>query len=220
MLALLWLAWFKPVKPHSHSPSGTSYSARFNYFTICVLVQKDICIVCLKANCADNVWPHMRIYITQQVNMGQDFVQLFPAITDHFAPPLFSMLHLSLEKRTWVEFKRGNGLRLWTLSRRSRFVCHMLHCAQVAYQNSFELDRIHPPCSYLIWAFTLNPLNFNRSQLIGVVFFPGWLPHSRSPAPASCLQDVLCSAVHMQRMAMCSTLWPIHLFSTNVSLDE
>ena len=103
--------------------------------------------------------------------MGQDLCPGFSleiAITDQFTPPHLSMLHLSLAKCTWVEMKHGNGLCLWTLSKHSGIVCHMLRRAQVAHQNDSKLERIHPSCSYLIWAFTLSPLSSNRLQLIGV----------------------------------------------------
>lgn len=105
--------------------------------------------------------------------MGQDLCassSLENAITDQFTPPHLSMLHLSLAKCTWFEMKRGNGLCLWTLSKHSWIVCHMLYHAQVAYQNDFKLERIHPSCSRLIWGFTLHPLSFNTSLLIGIFF--------------------------------------------------
>ncbi len=105
--------------------------------------------------------------------MGQDLCSGFSlenAITDQFTPPHFSILHLYSAKCTWFEMKHGNGLCLWTLSKHSGIVCHMLHHAQVAHQNDFKLERIHPLCSYLIWAFTLSPLSFNRLLLIGVFF--------------------------------------------------
>lgn len=101
-------------------------------------------------------------------------VQVFSqgnAITDQFTPPRFSMLHLSLARCTCVEMKHGNGLSLWTLSKHSGIVCHMLRRAQVAHQYDFKLERIHPSCSCLIWAFTPSPLSFDRLRLIGVFFF-------------------------------------------------
>lgn len=135
--------------------------------------------------------------VAQQVHMRQDLCSGFSlenAIMDQFTPPHLSMLHLSLGKSTWVEMKHGNGPCLWILSKLCGIVCHMCHCAQVAHQNDFKLGRIHPLCSYLIWALTLSPLSVNRLQLIGVFFLPGWLPRCWSISHVlsfECLQDVL-----------------------------
>lgn len=181
--------------------------------------------IALNANCADNV--HICVGVAQQVHMGQDLCAGFSlenAITDQFTPPHFSMLRLSLAKCTWVEMKHGNGLCLWTLSKHTGIVCHMLYRAQVAHQNDFKLGRIHPSCSYLIWAFTLSPLSFNRSLLIGVFFLPGWLPHCwnnlsflvvwMSTRHAS-VQLLTCTHTFLRL-----TVRPMELFSTNASLDE
>lgn len=135
--------------------------------------------------------------------MGQDMRSGFSlenAITDQFTPPHLSMLHLSLAMCTWVEMKHGNGLCLWTLSKHSWIVCHMLHRDQVAHQNDFKLERIHPSCSYLIWAFTLSPLSFNRLLLIGLFFLPEWFPPSLSISHVllfECLQHSV-SNLHTQ----------------------
>lgn len=97
-------------------------------------------------------------------------------------------------KCTWVDMMHGNGLCLWTLSKHRCIVCHMLHQAQVAHQKDFRLEIIHPLCSYWISAFTLSPLSFKRSLLIGVFFLSGWLPNSLSIFHVllfECLQDVL-----------------------------
>lgn len=115
--------------------------------------------------------------------MGQDVragFSLGNAITHQFTPPHVPMLHLSLAKCTWVEMRHGDGPRLWTLSKHGWIVCHMLHHAQVSHQNGFKLERIHPSCSYLIWAFTPSSLSLNILLLIGVFFFPGQLPQSLS----------------------------------------
>lgn len=105
--------------------------------------------------------------------MGQDVragFSLGNGITHQFTPPHVPMLHLSLAKCTWVEMRHGDGPRLWTLSKHGWIVCHMLHHAQVSHQNGFKLERIHPSCSYLIWAFTPSSLSLNILLLIGVFF--------------------------------------------------
>lgn len=148
---------------------------------------------CSNANCADNLL------------MGQDLCARFSpekAITDQFTPPHFSMLHLSPAKSTWAEMKHGNGLCLWTLSKHSRIVCHMLHHAQVGHQNDFKLERIHPSCSCLVWAFTLSPLSYNRLLLIGGFFSCQDGCHIAGATLISCCFNVCkkcsCSVVNMQ----------------------
>lgn len=143
------LLWLVCLLSHTLSltniSSGTSYSTRLNYFTSCIFdIERETFAQFAWKQIVQKTSDHMCVYITQQVNMGQDFARLFPAITDHFTPPLLSMLLLSLAKRTWVEVKHGNGLRLCTPWRRSRFVCHMLHCAQVA-SNRLQIRQNSSP---------------------------------------------------------------------------
>lgn len=155
-------------------------------------------------------------------------VQVFSlenAITDQFTPPHFSMLHLSLAKCTWIEMKHGDGLCLWTLSKHIGIVCHMLRRAQVAHQNDFKLERIHPPCSCLIWAFTPSPLSFRRLLLIGVFFFFSCQDacHLAGASLMFLLFDTRCASVRLltcAHSAAFNTAARGIVFRRNASLDE